>query len=393
MSLVFQFASTSGAAQLIFWLAASVLFYVYAGYPLLLALAGLFARRQQPAPDYCPRLSILIAAYNEEGVIEKKIRQTLALEYPPDKLEVLVLSDCSTDRTDEIVSVFPDPRVRLVRMPERRGKTHAQNCGARQAKGSVLVFSDATTTYHAQALRYLACNYRDPNVGAVSGRYKYFDPADNSPTGLGSSAFWNYENLIKTMQSRIRTITGCCGCIYSVRKTAYTELPADVISDLVQPLHVIQEGYKVLFEDRALAYEETTASTAEEFAMRVRIVTRAVRGLLSVSDLLKPWKFGWTSFQLWSHKILRWMVPLFLLLLFAVNLLLLDSAFYRIVLAVQLFFYAAAMVNMVLPLHRVWKPLGLPLYFCTLNAAALAAMIEVGRGRKYVTWQTMRARR
>ena len=383
----------AGAARIIFWLAALLLFYVYAGYPLLLALIAMFVRRRRPEPGYCPQISVLIAAYNEETAIERKIRQTLALEYPAEKIEVLVLSDCSTDRTDEIVKAFPDSRVRLVRMPEHRGKTHAQNEGARQARGEVVIFSDATAIYHAKALLYLACNYQDASVGAVSGRYQYFDPGDQSPTGLGSVAFWNYENLIKRLQSRIKTITGCCGCIYSVRKTAYTELADDVISDLVQPLQAIKKGYKVVFEDRALAYEETTQFTAEEFAMRVRVVTRAMRGLLSVSDLLKPWKFFWPAFQLWSHKVLRWMVPLFLVAMLAANLMLLDSTLYRFALAVQLAFYAAAIVNMLAPLHRKWNPLGIPLFFCTLNAAALVSMVEICRGRKYVTWQTVRARR
>jgi len=370
-----------------------LLFYVYVGYPCLLGLLSLLLRRPRPEQQFCPRLSLMIAAYNEEGAIEEKIRQTLALDYPADRIEVLVLSDSSTDRTDEIVSAFPDSRVRLVRMPERRGKTHAQNVAARQATGEVLVFSDATAIYHPRALRYLAGNYDDSRVGAVSGCYKYFDPGDQSPTGLGSSVFWNYENLIKTMQSRIRTITGCCGCIYSVRTSAYTELAEDVISDLVQPLRVIRKGYKVVFEDRALAFEETTQSTADEFAMRVRIVTRAMRGLLSVRDLLKPWKFPWVALQLASHKILRWMAPFLLLTLFIANLALLDSPVYRLVLAAQLFFYAAALLNILLPVHRKWKLLGLPLYFCTLNAAALAGMFELCRGRKYVTWQTVRVRR
>jgi cellulose synthase/poly-beta-1,6-N-acetylglucosamine synthase-like glycosyltransferase len=392
-TLFAQFFNASGAAWAVFWLAVSLLVYVYAGYPLLLALIGMLVRRRRPEPDYFPHLSVLIAAYNEGDAIEKKIRETLALDYPAEKLEVLVLSDCSTDTTDEIVSAFPDSRVHLLRTPERRGKTHAQNLGARQAKGEVLVFSDATAIYHAKALRYLACNYQDPMVGAVSGRYKYFDPEDESPTGLGSAAFWNYENLIKTMQSRISTITGCCGCIYSVRKTVYTDLPDDVISDLVQPLHAIRKGYKVLFEDRALAYEETTKSSAEEFAMRVRVVTRAMRGLLTVPDLLQPWTFAWVAFQLWSHKVLRWMAPLFLIVLFVANLALLDLPVYQLVLAAQLFFYAAAIITMLLPLHRLWKPLGLPLYFCTLNAAALAGMVEICRGHKYVTWQTVRSRR
>ena len=127
--------------------------------------------------------------------------------------------------------------------------------------------------------------------------------------------------------------------------------------------------------------------------MRVRVVTRAMRGLLSVSDLLKPWKFAWPAFQLWSHKIMRWMVPLFLIFLLTANVALIDSPFYKFTLAVQLFFYAAALLNILLPLHRQWKPLGIPLFFCTLNAAALVSMFEICRGRKYVTWQTVRARR
>jgi cellulose synthase/poly-beta-1,6-N-acetylglucosamine synthase-like glycosyltransferase len=386
-------AGVIGGARIVFWLAAFLLFYVYAGYPLLLALIGLFVRRPQTEAGYTPRISVLIAAYNEEEAIERKIQQTLALEYPHEKLEVLVLSDCSTDRTEEIVKAFPDSRVRLVRMPDRRGKTFAQNVGVKEATGEVIIFSDATAIYHVKALLYLACNYQDASVGAVSGRYQYFDPGEQSPTGLGSVAFWNYENLIKKLQSSISTITGCCGCIYSVRKEVYTELPADIISDLVQPLQAIRKGYRVVFEDRALAYEETTQSTSEEFSMRVRVVTRAMRGLLSVSDLLKPWKFAWPAFQLWSHKIMRWMVPLFLIAILAANLALIDFRFYRFTLAVQLFFYAAALLNMLLPLHRQWKPLGIPLFFCTLNAAALVSMLEICRGRKYVTWQTVRARR
>ncbi|HEY1939445.1 MAG TPA: glycosyltransferase family 2 protein [Candidatus Angelobacter sp.] len=383
----------TSASRVVFWLTAFLLFYVYAGYPLLLAVIGLFVRRRRPEPGYAPRISVLIAAYNEEEAIERKIQQTLALEYPADKIQVIVLSDCSTDRTDEIVKAFPDNRVRLVRMPERRGKTYAQNYGVKEVTGDVVVFSDATAIYQSKALVFLACNYQDACVGAVSGRYQYFDPGEQSPTGLGSKAFWNYENLIKTLQSRIHTITGCCGCIYSVRKTAYTELPADIISDLVQPLQAIRKGYRVVFEDRALAYEETTQSTAEEFSMRVRVVTRAMRGLLSVPDLLQPWKFAWPAFQLWSHKIMRWMVPLFLIALLGANFMLVDFSFYRLVLAAQLAFYAAAILNMLIPLHRQWKPLGIPLFFCTLNAAALVSMIEICRGRKYVTWQTVRARR
>jgi len=381
-------------AEILFWSCVAALAYVYVGYPLVLALVAPFIRRKKPEPGYLPHLSFLIAAYNEEASIGQKIEQTLALDYPRDKLEILVLSDGSSDRTDEIVRSFGDPRVRLLRMEPRRGKTMAQNQGVRQARGEVLIFSDATTVYHRKALRYLACNYEDPRVGAVSGRYQYFDAEGNSPTGLGTIFFWNYENLVKMLQSRIRTISGCCGCIYSVRKSAYTELLPDVISDLVQPLWAIQKGFRVVFEDRALAYEETTQSASEEFSMRVRVVTRGMRGLLSVPEILKPWKFGWVSFQLFSHKILRWLVPFFLLLIYASNLaivLLNPRSFYLFPLLVQTAFYAWALLSMAVPLHRWGKVLGVPLYFCILNAAALCSLVEVLRGRKYVTWETVRA--
>ena len=377
-------------AQIVFWAAALALFYVYAGYPALLSFLAPLRKNRKAEPGYTPSISILIAACNEAAGIRQKLEQTLQLEYPPDKMEVLVLSDGSQDATDQIVSSFSDPRVRLLRIAERRGKTNAQNEGVKEAQNEILIFSDATTIYHPQALKYLAGNYEDSGVGAVSGRYQYFDRNQNSPTGLGTIAFWNYENAIKKLQSRISTLSGCCGCIYSLRKSAYTPLAPDVISDLVQPLWVIQKGHRVVFEDRALAYEETTESTSEEFAMRVRVITRGMRGLLSVPELLKPWKYPWIAFQLFSHKILRWMVPIFLLLLLTSNLVLLNQPYFRTLLILQLSFYTLAALQILVPIHRRWKPLGIPLYFCTLNAAAMLGAIGLLRGKKHVIWQPVR---
>lgn len=376
--------------DVVFWTAVSTLFYVYVGYPLLLALLASLSKRQQAKPGYTPFISVLIAAYNEEAGIRRKIEQTLELDYPPDRLEIVVASDGSTDRTDEIVKSIPDPRVRLLRVDGRRGKTHAQNEAVKHCKGECIIFSDATTIYHSQSLRYLAANYEDPNVGAVSGRYQYFDANGNSPTGLGTIAFWNYENSIKRFQSKIKTISGCCGCIYSVRKSVYTDLGDDVISDLVQPLHVIEKGYRVVFEDRALAFEATTHTSREEFRMRVRVVTRGMRGILSVSELLNPIKYGWISLQLFSHKVLRWLVGLFLLAALVSNAFLVSRAFFKITMALQAVFYLTALLALVVPLHKKWKILGVPLYFCILNAAAIVSLTEIVRGKKYVVWETVR---
>lgn len=371
-------------------LAGALLFYVYIGYPLLLTVLSFFFKRKSPDATYTPSISVLIAAYNEEAAIGKKIEQTLALEYPSGKLEVLVVSDGSVDRTDEIVKTAQDPRVRLLRMEPRGGKTRGQNEGVKHCRGEVVVFSDATAIYHPKALQYLGAHYADPQVGAVSGRYKYFDPEDSSPTGLGSVAFWNYENLIKMFQSRIGTLTGCSGCIYSVRRDRYVPLWPDACSDLVEPLCVVRNGFRVAFEGRALAYEETTKNSTQEFRMRVRVATRGMRGLLSVSELLRPWRHPWIAFQLFSHKILRWTVPLLLILIFlgsAANLQILP---FRVAFALQALFYSFVLFSLAFPLHRRWKVLGIPLFFCTLNAAALVSMFKMLRGHRFTTWETVR---
>lgn len=377
-------------AVTLFWVFAGLLCYTYAGYPLLLAFLSRWVRRAAPEPDHFPRITILIAAYNEAANIGRKLEQTLRLDYPADRMEILVLSDCSSDGTDEIVKAVSDPRVRLLRMAKRAGKTSAQNNGVLEACGEVLIFSDATTVYHPMALRYLASQFRDPAVGAASGRYQYFDETGGSPTGLGTIAFWNYENLIKKFQSRIRTISGCCGCIYAVRASAYTALDPDIISDLVQPLQVIKKGFRVAFEDRALAYEETTQTSGEEFSMRVRVVTRGIRGMLSVAELLNPLQHGWIAFQLLSHKVLRWLVPFFLIGLFLANLALLGRPFYLCAFLAQALVYGCALASLALPLQRISRILTMPLYFCIVNLAALVSVIEVLRGRKYVVWETVR---
>lgn len=376
--------------MILFWSGLALVVYAYVGYPILLFVVSQVRRHAQAKLGYCPSISILIAAYNEEGSIRRKVEQTLALDYPADKMEIIVLSDGSTDRTDEIVRSFQDPRVRLLRAEDRKGKTNVQNLGVEIARGEVLIFSDATTVYDPQALQYLACNFADPKVGAATGRFFYFDQVGKSPTGVGTIAFWNYETFIRMLQSRISTISGCSGCIYAVRRSAYTRLRPEVISDLVQPLWVIQKGYRVVFEERALGREETTRSSGEEFSMRVRVVTRGMRGLLSVPSLFNPFRYGWVSLQLMSHKVLRWLVPLYLLTMLAGSGMLRNETFYRDVFVLQCVFYAFVLLTIIVPLHRVWKPLGIPLYFCTINAAAFCSLVELLRGRKYVVWQTVR---
>lgn len=378
--------------QAIFWSAAGLVLYTYAGYSLVILLLSRFVSNPVRQAPIEPRVTFLITAYNEEKNIGAKLEQTLSLDYPRDKLELMVASDGSNDRTDEIVRGFASRGVRLVRVEGRVGKTETQNQAVEQATGDVVIFSDATTRYERSAIRNLVRNYADPTVGAVSGRYEYFNPSGAS-IGVGSILFWKYENLIKRLQTSIKTITGCCGCIYSVRRSAYAPLPADIISDLVEPLKVVEQGYRIVFEPEAIAFEETTEETEEEFKMRVRVVTRGMRGLLYMKKLFDPFRYGFVAFQLFSHKVLRWFIPVFLLVLLLANVFLAGrgNRFYDATLALQLAFYLLAVIGFLMEKRNVLaKPLTVPLYFMTVNIAAVVAMYRIWKGYKAVTWETVR---
>lgn len=376
--------------EYLFWILIAVTVYTYFGYALLIPLIGLFVKRPVDRRDITPRVTFLITAYNEEKNIRKKLTEVLALDYPREQLEVMVASDGSTDRTDDIVREFRDQGVVLKRVEGRVGKTATQNEAVKAATGDVIIFSDATTVYEKDAIRKLVRNYNDPEVGAVSGRYEYVNPT-GAPVGTGSILFWKYENFIKSMQTRIRTISGCCGCIYSVRKAAYVPLPGDIISDLVEPLMVIRRGYRVVFEQEAIAYEETTEKSHEEFRMRIRVITRAMRGILFARGLLNPFRFPFVSFQLISHKVLRWLIPFFLIGLLVANAFLLDRQFYVIIFALQVAFYLLALAGLAADrMGKKFKPAAVPLYFCIVNTASLIAFFKTLAGQKMVTWETVR---
>ena len=376
---------------MLFWSFTVVILYTYAGYALTIPVLSLFFRRQSRLGDIEPEVTFLIAAYNEEKNIRKKLEEVLALNYPKDKLEVIVASDGSTDRTDEIVKEFSSRGVILNRVEGRVGKTEAQNRTVAIATGTVIIFSDATTKYEQDAIRKIVRNYSDPSVGAVSGRYEYVNPTGAS-VGTGTILFWKYENFIKSMQTRIRTITGCCGCIYSVKKSAYVPLPPDIISDLVEPLKVIERGYRVVFEPEAVAYEETTEKPSEEFKMRVRVINRAMRGILYVRSLLNPFRYPFVSFQLISHKVLRWLIPFFLIGLFVSNYFLLGVHwFYNLTFAGQIIFYLTVFIGLIAELlgYKI-KAVAIPLYFCVVNFASFLAFFKTLKGHRAVTWETVR---
>lgn len=377
-------------ALIIFWTAIFLIFYTYFGYSLVIMLLSRIFSNDVKKKEIEPKVTFLITAYNEEKDIAQKLENALSLDYPKDQLEVMVASDGSTDRTDKIVKGFADRGVRLVRVEGRVGKTETQNQAVRQATGEIIIFSDTTTRYERSNIRNIVRNYADSTVGAVSGRYEYHNPT-GATIGAGNILFWKYENFIKRCQTRIRTITGCCGCIYSVRRDLYEPLPSDIISDLVEPLKILEKGYRIAFEPDAVAYEETTERSSEEFNMRVRVITRGMRGLLYMKRLFKPLRYGFVSFQLFSHKVLRWLVPVFMILTLLSNMFLIGHSLYNATLALQGVFYGMAILAWVGEGADIKiKGLSVPLYFSTVNMASLVAMYKTLKGHKAVTWETLR---
>ena len=377
-------------AEFIFWLIIAANLYTYLGYPAFTLLLSLFVYNPVNKGTEEPKVTFLITAYNEEKFIEGKLENTLGLNYPGEKLEIIVASDGSSDRTDSIVRAFEKRGVILCRVEGRVGKTETQNQAVKIATGDIVIFSDAPTTYGKDAIRMIVRNYHDPSVGAVSGRYEYVNPT-GAPVGLGTILFWKYENFLKSRQTRIKTVTGCCGCIYSVRRLLYENLPKDIISDLVEPLKILEKGHRIAFEPEAVAYETTTESSKQEFGMRIRVISRGMYGLLYMRNLFNPFKYGFVSFQLLSHKVLRWMIPFGLPLLLASNIALIGRPIYNLTLTLQVLFYLAAGGGYLLEkTGKKGKLFVIPLYYCLVNAASMSAFFRTIRGKKAVVWETKR---
>ncbi|MBL8201862.1 MAG: glycosyltransferase family 2 protein [Chromatiales bacterium] len=375
-----------------FWISACVVVYVYAGYPVALWLLGVlgFGRPVRSAPVE-PPVTLIVSAYNEVAVIGDKLRNSLALDYPADRLHILVVSDASSDGTDAVVLACQDPRVELLRMPERGGKTAGLNAAVRRAHGEIIVFSDANAMYDVLALRHLVRNFADPEVGAVTGESRYRIAEDDASTDA-ENQYWTYELWIKGLESSLGSLVGADGAIYAVRKALYSDLGVADLSDFVNPLQVVARGYRNVYEAEAVSWEGGAEGFGAEFRRKVRIVNRAWRATLKLRSLLNPFRHGFFALQFMSHKVLRWFVPLFLLVILVSNLwLAAGSLFYGATLAAQALLYGAALGGLLL--ERAGRPvrlLNIPYYFCAVNVASLLGIGQALAGRTYTTWNSSR---
>jgi len=392
----------------LFYLSFFLLFYIYVGYPLLVFMVSFIHNKPARKESFLPKVTILIAAYNEEKFIELTVKNKLRLHYPPDKLDIVVISDGSTDKTDDIINsiihqlqteetkrgkdengknVSALPAVRLLRQEPRAGKTSALNMAVPQARGDIIVFSDANSIYEADALNRLVQNFHDPAVGYVTGKMVYANP-DGSVIGDGCSAYMKYENYLRTLETRIGSIVGVDGGIDAVRKSLYKRMNADQLPDFVLPLTVVEQGYRVVYEPGALLKEPSLSSMKDEYRMRVRVSLRAIWALHDMRHLFNPAEYGLFSWELFSHKWLRYMAFVFLLVAYISNLFLLGEHYlFQILMIMQTLFYSTALLSFFLERQGFHiKAFYVPYYFTLINLASAHAFLKFLMGEKQVLW-------
>lgn len=378
-------------AETIFGLSVAALFYTYAGYPLLLAVVSALRPKRVRREKCEPTVTIIITAYNEDRALATKLENTLALDYPSHLTEIIVASDCSNDRTDEIVRDFSSRGVRLCRQPERLGKTAAQNAAVAQANGEILIFSDATSHYQTDVIHTIMPNFADAEVGCVAGRLVYVDPTD-SRVGRGARSYWSYETFLKKHESRAGSLIGASGCLYAVRRSAYVPLYREACSDFIIATKMVEQRLRAVYEPDAVCTEETNRRSDAELGMRVRVIAQTFTDLWRHRSMLNPFRSGFFAVQLLSHKVMRYLVPFFLIALFGASATLATSSIvYRLLFAAQLAGYGCALLAWLLEKLGIRnRLLALPQYFVLANVASLIGCYQFLRGERYATWEPIR---
>lgn len=374
--------------SLAFWASAAILAYTYIGYPSWLLAWGWLTGRPVRAARQEPRVSLIVVAYNEAARIGQRIENFLDLEYNWGRVEIIVASDGSTDDTVREAEAYRSPFLKVVEFRTRRGKSAVLNELIPKASGEIVVLADTRQRFEAEALQALTADFADPAVGAVSGELVLLGGPGGSEVGKGVDAYWRYEKLLRQMESRVDSSVGVTGAIYALRRTLFQPIPATtILDDVLIPMNVVRQGYRVLFEPRARAYDWVSADADTEFKRKLRTIAGNFQLFF-----LQPWLLSPFANRLWfqtvSHKLFRLLGPLCLALAFLANLTLAGQPVYRMLLALQVAFYAAAFLGY-LTRGTARRPLllNVPYAFCLLNWATVLALVRLVSGRQQVTWE------
>jgi cellulose synthase/poly-beta-1,6-N-acetylglucosamine synthase-like glycosyltransferase len=371
--------------QLAFWVACLAVFWTYFGYYAFLRAYSIFASKPVRTDNITPSVSLIIAAYNEENRIGDKLENSLLLDYPGDILEIIVVSDGSNDGTVEIVSAYKDKGIKLIEVPDRRGKHYAQERGVEQAVNDIVVFTDATTLLDTDALRKIVRGFSDPEVGCVSG----MDRIDLGHTSRqGEDLYIRYEMKLRALESSVSSLIGVSGSFFAVRKSICDTWHTQLSSDFCIPIMAHLNGYRCVLDSEAIGSYGLVSEPEREFDRKVRTVVHGLDVLFHFRSILNPLKNGFYSLQMISHKLIRWMVPFLLIFCLILNFALASGAtLYQIILALQLTFYLAALAAFLMEELRQNGLFRIPFFFTMANWSILVAWIEYIRGARYVTWE------
>jgi len=370
--------------KILFWLSFGFIFYTYAGYPLLLWLQSRLGHKKVHKQPTTPHVSVVMSALNEEPRIATRLDNLLAQDFPAEKLEIIVVSDGSTDLTGQVVKSYGDHGVRLFELPERNGKAVAVNLGVAAAKGEIIVFADVRQRFEPDVISQLVANFNDPTVGCVSGKLTLLkDTGSNIKAEMG--AYWKYEKLIRRMESRSSSVVGATGAIYAIRKSLYQPLPAGtLLDDVLTPLNVVMQGFRCIFDDAAVAYDVMSKDTSQEWTRKVRTLAGNWQLLSLKPSLLLPWcNLSWWRFL--SHKFFRLIVP-FALAAMLISAALVENSDYFFMTMAQLLFYAIASIGLAVPIVRRHKIVTLSCFFLVMNLAAVAGFWRWITGGCHTAW-------
>ncbi len=383
-------------AALIFWASCGLLGYTLLGYPLAMAFLARLRPRPVTRGDELPTVTVVVVAHDEGPRIAARLDNLLALDYPPERLSILLCSDGSSDPTVVLAQACADPRVSVLAFEQRRGKAAVLDDAVAAATGEIVLFADARQHFDRAALRALVSSFADPKVGAVSGELCFeAGPPSASTVGAGVGAYWRYEKLIRRAESRLDSSVGATGAIYAIRRNLFEPIaPTTILDDVLIPMNIVRSGHRTVFEPNARAYDQVAGTAAEEFARKVRTIAGTFQLFAQHHWLLDP-RRNRLWLQTVSHKLLRLLGPLALGAALVANLFLLASPFYRTTLGLQILLYGAALLEQTRPRlaghGRVARVLlGVPYAFCLLQAATLLGFMRFAAGAQSVTWTKAR---
>ncbi len=371
-------------AEYLFWFLVSLVVFIYFVYPIAIFLIAFFFKKKLKKECITPSISFIVSVHNEEDVIGKKVKNTLALDYPEDKLEIIFALDGCTDKTKDILEEYANKGIKIFDKKEREGKVKTLNRAVSRIQSEIVVFSDANSIYREDSLKKLMRWFSDISVGCVCGRLKYVD-SDTTSVGKGENLYWKYESFIKMQESKLGKLLITNGSIQALRRTAYPYPDPDVADDFSIPILIQANGYRAIYEPEAVATEIATQSVKEEFAQKVRIVTQGFQGTVRLAhNVMKLGVLG--VFEFLFHKLLRWLAFLFLIGIFLATAILIKNPFYYYMLIAQIVFYSFSFAGFLLRNKCKVKIFYIPFYFCLVNFASAVALLNFFKGNQTRTW-------